>query len=162
MTHTPPPPAPAPTSTQHGRRIIVRRARIEHLSMELLRLAEALRLPIPVDAIWYTPPAGLWPAPSHSQQTLAEDADNPYMPRFRTARDIAALVNESNWAIKNRLLGSTLMTADERTIFAIALLMPTALLATLSRQQLQPHLVAHIFQVPEEMAIDRLDDLGYR
>ncbi len=161
MTHTPTPPAPAATSTQRGRRIMVRRARIEHLSMELLRLAEALRLPVPVDAIWHTPPAGLWLPPASGQQTLVEDADNPYLPRFSTARDIAHLVNESDWAIKNRLLGSNLMSSDERTTFAIALLMPTALLATLARQQLRPNLVAHIFQVPEELATNRLYDLGY-
>ncbi len=140
---------------------MVRRARIERLAMELLRVADAVRLPVPVDALWHSPPPGFWLPPSSGQQTLVEDTDNPYLPRFTTAREIAAFVNQSNWGIKEQLLGSTPMDDEERTTFAVALLMPTALLATLSRRQLMPDLVARIFQVPVALAEQRLRELDY-
>ena len=161
MIHKPALPVDSGASTLHGRRAIVRRARIERLAMELLRLADAARLPVPVDTLWHSPPPGLWPPPSTSQQTLVEDTDNPYLTRFITAREIAAFVNQSDRGIKEQLLGSTPMDDEERTLFAIALLMPTALLATLSRRQLMPDRVAHIFQVPAALAEQRLRELDY-
>jgi hypothetical protein len=163
MTSTPPPPATAASSTLHGREAIARRARIEHLAMDLLRMADAVWLPVPVDGIWRSPPGNLWPPPRANQQTLLDSPDDPYVPRYQTARDIARFVSDSAWDKKDRMLGGKPLDGDERHIFALALLIPTALLLTLSERQLSSAgLVATIFQVPVAMAQERLQDLGYK
>ena len=161
MHNTPTPSPLTSTSTQRGRLRIARRARIEHLAMSLLRLADAVRLPVPVDSIWRSPPEALWTPPSAGRETLLDDPEAPFLPRLKTARQIARFVDESAWALRERLLGKQAMTADERDIFAQALLMPTALLATLSAHQRRPAIVSRIFQVPEKLAEERLHDLGY-
>ncbi len=152
---------PGRTTTQQNRRAMVRRARIEHLALELLRLADAVRLPVPVDSLWRFPPLNLWPAPAITQQTIIVDPDNPYLPRYVTAREIARALGESAWEAKKRLLGNDPLNDDEKHTFAIALLMPTPLFTSLSERQKQPHIVASIFQVPQTLAETRLRDLGY-
>jgi hypothetical protein len=154
-------PLPVRTTTQQNRRTMVRRARIEHLALELLRLADAVRLPVPVDSLWRFPPSDLWPAPAVTQQTIIIDPDNPYLPRYITAREIARALGESAWEAKKRLLGNDPLSDDETHMFAVALLMPTPLFTNLSERQKQPHIVASIFQVPQPLAETRLRDLGY-
>ena len=135
---------------------------IERLSQEVLRLADGLHVPVPVDTIWRYPPGHLWPEPSLANQwTLSEDPANPYLPRVRTAREIAGFINASVWETKQLLLGNTPMNEAERTFFAIALLMPATLLVTLSKRQREPAMVSRIFQVPQEIAAERLLALGY-
>ncbi len=159
---TPTPSSLAASNTPQNRRVIARRARIEYLAMELLRLANAVRLPVPVDGLWRNPPASLWPPPHAQMQTLADDQDDPTVLRYRTAREIAGFVSDSRWPEKERLLGGKPLDGDERHHFAIALLMPTALVASLSARQVgDPPLVAQIFQVPLKLAEQRLRELNH-
>lgn len=135
---------------------------LERLSQEVLRLADGLHIPIPVDTIWRYPPGHLWPAPSQELQwTLNEDPANPYLPRVQTAREVAMFVNASVWETKQLLLGTTPMSETERTYFALALLMPATLVTTLSKRQREPAMVSRIFQVPQDFAVERLSALGY-
>lgn len=129
--------------------------------MELLRLTESLRLPVPVDGIWRNPPQALWEAPEPSTQTLVSDADNPYYPRYMTAREIARHISESTWERKIALLGEETLDDEELHAFAVALLIPTALFATTSQRQRTPAMIARLFQVPEKIAHERLHDLGH-
>jgi hypothetical protein len=140
---------------------IVRRARIEHLAMELLRLSDALRLPVPVEQIYLNPPQQLWKIDSSQATIYSPVGDDPSRVRLEIARAIARLVGESRWETRVRFLGEKPFSPGEVEVFAIALLMPTALLAGLNERQRAPGVVETLFQIPSTEATVRLAELGY-
>jgi hypothetical protein len=154
--------SPTPTASRgHTMKIIARRARIEHMAVELLQLSGSLRLPVPVDEIYSRPPLQLWAVDPERAPQLAPPTDDPFAQRLTTARAIARLVGESAWSTRVRLMSSKPLTADDIDTFAATLLVPTALLSALNSRQRAPQIVAVLFQVPISTAIKRLTELGY-
>ncbi len=160
--HIEPSSLPNPTSsTRPSTRTLVRKVRLEHLAVELLRLGDALRLPVPIDSLWKDPPLGLWvPDPETITVTAMITDEDPYTPRLMTARDIAVRVGKGSWSIKVKLLGSEPFSDEDVTIFARALLIPSQLIFRLSERQKTPENVSIIFQVPRSEAEQRLVELG--
>lgn len=164
MTDHPTPPSDSrrtPTSVQRrSTRGMVRRARIEHLAAELLRLGDALRLPVPAEDLYRTPPQHLWPG--GVDHPAGGDQVDPYGGRWEIARAVGRAVSDSAWPLRAQLLGDQPLAESEIDLFAIALLLPTALLAGISEQQRsQPETVARLSQVPLKHTALRLGELGY-
>jgi hypothetical protein len=153
-------PTPLPT-THRGLKAIVRRARLEHLSAELLRLTNALRLPIPVEEIYLNPPQNLWSTDPNWELVYALPEEDLYQRRLEIARIVARLAGEAQWDLRIRLLGEKPFSASEVEVFALSLMLPTGLLAGINERQRVPSSVSHIFQVPLTEATVRLGELGY-
>lgn len=147
ITHT-----PASASELHA---VVRRARIEHIAAELLRVADAMRAPVAVTDLYQQPPINLWPA-----TTAQVPAHTPEL-RMAVARLIAQKVGDSNWSLRHKLVSARPFSASEIEMFAIALLLPSTLISSLSARQHTPDGIAQLFQVPYNVAAQRLRDLGY-
>lgn len=154
-TPTPPNRGTQAQSPGTGKFAVVRRARVEHLAAELLRQADAMRIPVPVEQLMQQPPLGLWPA---SQVEIPANAIDT---RLAVAHLIARKAGESNWPARVKLFGQRAFSASEIAMFVVALLLPSPLLNNLNAQQRTPEAVAQMFQVPREMAAQRLDELGY-
>jgi len=152
---------PLPHSTHRGMKAIVRRARLEHLAMELLRISNALRLPVPVEEIYQKPPYDLWHIDPHMPAPYLTFSNDPLQNRLETGRAIARLIGECQWATRLRLLGDSPLSAGEVEVFALAVLMPTALLAGLNERQRNPSSVSMLFQLPLIETTVRLAELGY-
>lgn len=163
-TVTPTPlPVSATGSTRRGSRRLVHRVRLEHLAVEFLRLVNALRLPVPIEAVWQNPPLGLWNPESATvadAQTPPPESGDPYALRWRTALDIARALGGTAWPAKVHLMGETPFSEEDCATFARALLVPTPLLSRLSERQKTPELIQTIFKVPLAEARIRLKDLG--
>ncbi|MBI5958116.1 MAG: hypothetical protein HY866_05240 [Chloroflexi bacterium] len=158
-----PSPTPTPLPSPHrNTRAIVRRARLEHLASELLRLGDAMRPPVPVENLYAHPPHDLWqPDPAvlaHATETTTPDI---YHNRLDLARAVAQQISGSAWPLRLQLLGPHPLTEGEIEMFALALLLPTGLLAGVSEQQRTPQTIAIIFQTPINQAVTRLGELGY-
>lgn len=138
---------------------MVRRARLEFVAADLLRQAHALYLPVPVDDLLVQPPLDLWHVDLLRMTPFP--AVGAYERRMITARLIAQQVSAATWNQRVLLLGPQPFTEAEIEVFAIALLLPTTLLATLNMQQLSPENVARLFEVPPAIALQRLAELGY-
>lgn len=148
-------------NTNRGMKAIVRRARLEHLAMELLRLSNSLRLPVPVERIYEYPPLRLWHIDPRQTSEYVMTSEDYLQNRLNMARAVARLVGESPWEARVRLIGDLPFSPNEADIFATALLMPTALLAGISERQRTPAFVSTIFQVPIAEATMRLGEMGY-
>lgn len=138
---------------------MVRHARLEFVAADLLRQADALRIPVPVDEVLYHPPLGLWHLDPLTMSPFP--AANVYDQRMIIARLVAQQVSDSCWTQRRTLLGERAFTGPELDVFAVALLLPTALLATLNAQQLTSERVTQLFQVPHDITLRRLAELGY-
>src|SRR5690606_501818 len=148
-------------STHRGSRVSVHRVRLEHLAVELLRVSGALRLPVPVEALWQHPPHGLWDPQSENFALYPpRPGDDPYAGRWRIATAIANAVSGTAWVNKVHLMGAVPFNEADRQVFARALLVPTPLLSTLSERQKSPERIHNIFQVPLAEAKVRLEELG--
>jgi hypothetical protein len=163
--HTPNPAVQViPTSlppTHRGMKAIVRRARLEHLAMELLRLGNALRLPVPVERLYEYPPLRLWRIDPRQTSEFVMISEDYLQNRLNITRAVARLVGESQWEARIRMIGDAPFSSNEVEVFTMALLMPTALLAGISEKQRTPAFVSTIFQVPIAEATMRLGELGY-
>ncbi len=144
-----------------GMKNVIRRARIEHLSGELLRLAQLQRLPVPVEELLTSPPLDLWTLPYDPPSDYPTALPQSPEGRMDIARAIARLVAESRWEMCHKLLGDKPLSEYEVDVFAAALLLPTALLAGINERQRTPNNVALLFQVPLAYAVTRLAELGY-
>ncbi len=149
------------TTSDRGLRNIVRRARLEHLTAELLRLSGALRLPVPIEEVYLNPPQNLWITDPNWEQIYALSQDIPYQRRLDIARIVARLCGEAQWDLRVRLLGEKPFSDGEVEVFALSLMLPTGLLAGINERQRTPSSVSHIFQVPLIEATVRLGELGY-
>lgn len=163
---TPQPPLPpisAPGRVSRGSKAIVRRARLEHLAAEFLRLGNALRLPVPIQRLYENPPMRLWQiAPSTEPPIyVTASGDNLTKARLEMGRAVARLLAESRWEMRLRLLGDQPLSPGEEDVLALALLLPTMLLAGINERQRTATSVALIFQVPYREAAARLTELGY-
>lgn len=161
VARTTPTPLPAP---HRDTRAIVRRARLEHLAAELLRLGDALRPPVPVEDLYRRPPYDFWqidPADPLLARRPARASSDPYQHRMEIARGIAQQVSGCAWPLRIQLLGPQPLVSGEIDLFALALLLPTALLAGINAQQRHPQTVATIFQTPLKETTLRLAELGY-
>jgi hypothetical protein len=153
--------SPANPSTFHqGLKAMARRARLEYLATELLRLAGALRMPVPILELYHEPPGELWQAATHEYAAITQGDDLAYL-RIEVAREIAAKLDESEWEPRQRLFGGKHFAPDDIDALARTMLIPSALLAGISERQRTPAIVARIFQVPEPEAAARLHELGY-
>lgn len=169
MTDNPPPvqrssPTPTPRPSTHQiTQAMVRRARLEHLATELLCLGDALRLPVPIETVYTHPPLNLWrPPASPLPSSAAAVLGDAHQVRWETARAVAAQVSESAWPLRATLMGDDPLPDAEIDLLAVAVLLPTALLARLNeRQRGDPALVANLFQAPVAAVTVRLAELGY-
>jgi hypothetical protein len=151
-----------PTSfPNRGMRAIVQRARLEHLATTLLRMADALRIPVPVDAIFFDPPQGLWRIDRAQPVVYQTSPDDLPAYRLELARAVARLSGEADWPLRDELVGAGPFGPNEVDVFAMALLLPTTLLAGLNRQQRTSARIATLFQVPEPEVMVRMAELGY-
>lgn len=157
------PPISAPGRLNCGSKAIVRRARLEHLAAEFLRLGDALRLPVPIQRLYENPPLRLWKIEPSGEPSIYVSAseDNLVKARLEIARAIARLLGESAWEMRIRLLGDKRLSVGEVDVLALALLLPTMLLSGISERQRTATSVALIFQVPYPEAAARLTELGY-
>ncbi len=154
-----PDPAPRHASTPSSRVGMVRRARLEFVATDLLRQAHALEIPVPVDDLLRQPPLDLWRVDVLRMTPFP--AVDAFEGRMITARMIAQQVSDTAWDQRVTLLGARAFTPAEIEVFAVALLLPTMLLATLNAQQLAPDHVMRLFQVPPAITLRRLAELGY-
>ncbi len=154
-------PTPRP-GTQHFTRAMVRRARLEHIATELLRVSAALRLPVPIETIYTHPPLDLWRTPASPLPPGVAARAGLAQVRWETARAVAGLVSASRWPLRIQLLGDRPLSDAEIDLFTAALLLPTALLAGINeRQRSTPAAVATLFQTPPAITALRLAELGY-
>lgn len=163
---TPPPPLPPVSASgrmSRGPKAIVRRARLEHLAAEFLRLGNALRLPVPIQRLYENPPMGLWRiAPTNEPPIyVTASEDNLAKARLEMARAVARLIAETRWDLRIRLMENKPFSSGEEDVLALALLLPTKLLAGINERQRTATSVALIFQVPYHEAAARLTELGY-
>ncbi|NDJ76881.1 MAG: hypothetical protein GYB65_11535 [Chloroflexi bacterium] len=149
------------TTRYRGLRKLVHRARLERLAAELLRMGDALRVPVPIDRLFHNPPQRLWRIDPQQPLVYLTPPNEPLYYRLEIARAVARLTGEANWEVRTKLIGEQPFSASEVEVFALALLLPTALLANLNQQQRNVTTIAKLFQVPLPETTARLTELGY-
>lgn len=132
---------------------------LEHVTQELMTLFNISMPPIPVESMLQHPKPDMWEEVDISQLsgTFLRITDR-YSPRMSIARLLARHIINSPWGSAH---GLRELVRDEDTLhrFARMLMMPASMIMELGSSARTPMLISLHFEVPEEEARLRLDDL---
>lgn len=133
--------------------------RLEAIAQELIDAFQIVRPPVPVETMLHSPVDGMWDSLDVAQLsgTFLSFRDR-YSPRMSIARLLARHAANSPWG-KDRQL-NTLIT-DEETLraFARMIVMPAEMVRGLTKSGRNPTTMSLEFEVPEEDARVRLQEL---
>ena len=135
-------------------------AHLEAVVSEFMQLHDISAPPIPVERILQSPRQGMWDEVDVSKLSSTFIKVTPqYSPRMSMARLLARNIVSSQWG-KER--GLDALIHDESMIYTFArmLVMPSDLIMQLNKTARTPHLLSLHFEVPEEDASKRLEELG--
>ena len=134
---------------------------IETAISELMTAFDVTEPPVPVEIMLQRPKAGMWKEINLSELSTAFiNIKQRYSPRMSVARLLARSAVRSEWGERHNLtdIGSN---DDGLRALARAILMPQSMMERLNAASRTPIAVSMRFEVPEEDAKQRLQDLGY-
>ncbi len=134
---------------------------IEAAVEDLMKAFEVSEPPVPVEIMLQRPKNGMWKEVNLAQ--LSMSAMNPaqhFGPRMSITRLLVRSVVRSEWG-EQRKLPLVVKTEETLRVLARAVLMPRSMLEHLPAPSRVPITISLRFEVPEEDARQRLQDLGY-
>jgi hypothetical protein len=134
---------------------------IENVVADLLAAFDVSAPPVPVEIMLQRPKAGMWKEINLSElSTTFINIKQRYSPRMSVARLLARNICRSDWGASRQ--AEPIGASDEALrAFARAILMPRAMIENLSATSRTPITISMRFEVPEEDARVRLEELGY-
>ncbi len=136
-------------------------AMIEAGVADLMAAFDVTGPPVPVEIMLQRPKAGMWKEINLSELSTAFiNIKQRYSPRMSVARLLARNVCRSEWGTSRRLdtVGGT---DDGLRALARAILMPRSMVDSLAPGSRTPIAMSMRFEVPEDDARQRLQELGY-
>ena len=134
---------------------------IETAIVDLMTAFDVTEPPVPVEIMLQRPKAGMWKEINLSELSTAFiNIKQRYSPRMSVARLLARSAVRSEWGERYKLT-SVGSTDDGLRALARAILMPQHMLDRLNPASRTPIAISMRFEVPEEDAKQRLQDLGY-
>lgn len=134
--------------------------KLERIASELIQVFEIAAPPIPVESMLQNPKENMWKSVDINQLsgTFLSIRDF-YSPRMSVARMLARHVADSDWGKKRDLF--QLLYTDENNVkvFARMLVMPMEMVAELNSASRNPTTMSLYFEVPEDDARLRLQEL---
>lgn len=132
---------------------------LEALVTELLDTFEVSNPPIPIETMLQKPPQGMWEELDVTQLSGSFlKINDTYAPRMSMARLLARHIARSEWGKAHGLQGMD-GREDEIRVFARMLIMPRTMIENLSAAARVPSTMRLQFEVPEEDAQQRLQDI---
>jgi hypothetical protein len=134
---------------------------IEAAVTDLMEAFDVSDPPVPVEIILQRPKAGMWKEVNLSELSTAFiNIKERHSPRMSVGRLLARNACRSDWGIQRGL--ESLINSEEaiRTL-ARAILMPRPMLDALPPASRTASAVGTRFEVPEDDALQRLQELGY-
>lgn len=133
---------------------------LEAAAKELLDLFEITITPVPIEMMLQQPRNNLWQEVDLNQMSgTFLSVKDLYSPRMSLARLLARHVASSEWG-KTRGLGLLLEDEAQLHAFARMLIMPSTLVTALSKGARNTTAISMQFEVPEEDARLRLEELA--
>ncbi|MFP4321061.1 MAG: ImmA/IrrE family metallo-endopeptidase [Anaerolineales bacterium] len=128
---------------------------------EILTAFDIDRPPVPVELMLQRPRDGMWPEIDLSEMSATFlSLYDRYAPRMSAVRLLARNIARSEWG-RSRKLDAILNDTHRVNIFARALIIPESLLAQMELTTVDKTELSAQFEVPEEDAQARLEDLEY-
>lgn len=132
---------------------------LESVVHELLQLYTVSAPPIPIERMLQHPHPDMWEDVDMNEfSSTFLSVSTPFAPRMSLARFLARHIAKSPWGQKRGLEG---IDEDEQIIhvFARVLVMPRELVMEISESSRTPEIISLHFEVPEDDARLRLQDL---
>ena len=132
---------------------------LEQVVRELIELYSVTAPPIPIERMLQHPHPDMWSEVDMDDfSSTFLNIKTPFSPRMSLARVLARQIAKSNWG-EQRGLGE--MEGDDELIYRFAriIAMPVDLVREISAESRTPQLISLHFEVPEEDARLRLQDL---
>ena len=137
------------------------RDHLEAYADEFVSLFGVEEPPVPVDDMLQYPPDDMWEKVDVTRLSGTFLAiTDPYSPRMSLARLLVRHLAASVWGERRELPALLRDNPDDLRAMARMLLMPRTLVFNASDGELNPTTMSIIFQVPEEDARLRLEELG--
>lgn len=134
--------------------------KLEAAVAELIQLYSIVAPPIPIERMLQTPYPDMWEEVDVNDLSANFlNISTPYAPRMSLARFLARMIAKSPWGY-SRDLGA--MEGDEKIVhrFARIIAMPRDMVMEIQPESRTPELISLHFEVPEDDARLRLEDLG--
>ena len=141
---------------------MVDQSQLEAIATELLQIFEINAAPVPIEIILQRPKPDMWKEVDISEISLGFLKDGgQYGPRMSLARLLARHVIQCEWGEQRGLKGVLRQPDANETVYALArmLIMPLELVKSLTPTARTPLIMSMHFEVPEEDAKQRLDEL---
>ena len=136
-----------------------RLSRLENIAAEVIATFEIKTPPVPIEYMLQHPRPGMWKEVDIRQLSGGFlSVKDRYSPRMSLARLLARHIYDSEWGAAHDLR-HLVTSEDELYVFARMLIMPAAMIAALSESARVPVTLRMHFEVPEEDARQRLEDL---
>jgi|SRR5581483_345708 hypothetical protein len=134
---------------------------IESAVAALMAAFDVTNPPVPVEIMLQRPKAGMWKEVNLSELSTAFiNIKQRYSPRMSVSRLLARNVCRSEWGASHDV--ATLCNTDETfRALARAILMPRSMIEALAPTSRTPIAISMRFEVPEDDARLRLEELGY-
>jgi hypothetical protein len=134
--------------------------RLEGYAEEFVSLFGVKEPPVPIDDMLQYPPDDMWEKVDVTRLSGTFLAiTDPYSPRMSLARMLVRHLASSEWGERRNLPALLHENPDNLRAMARMLLMPRKLVLDASDGELNPTTMSMIFQVPEEDARLRLEEL---
>ncbi len=134
---------------------------IERAVSDLMAAFDVSNPPVPVEIMLQRPKAGMWKEVNLSELSTAFiNIKQRYSPRMSVSRLLVRMICRCEWGVQ-RGLADLIKDEDGMRAFARAIMMPHAMLESLPVASRTPITISMRFEVPEEDARLRLEELGY-
>jgi len=134
---------------------------IESAINDLMVAFDVTEPPVPVEIMLQRPRPGMWKEVNLAELSTAFiNVKQRYSPRMSVARLLARCAVRCDWG-EVRKLPAVASTDEGLRALARAILMPRSMLDRLPAANRSPITISMRFEVPEEDAQQRLQDLGY-
>ncbi|TVR21063.1 MAG: hypothetical protein EA396_09020 [Anaerolineaceae bacterium] len=139
---------------------VEQREQLEAATQALLAAFDIYAPPVPVETMLQNPPPGMWNNVDINQLsgTFLVLKDQ-YSPRMSLARLLGRHVASSEWGAARGLYEIIIGNEDNLRIFARMLVMPRDMIQSLTPATRNAIAISDEFEVPEEDAQTRLDEL---
>ncbi len=134
---------------------------IESAVADLMLAFDVSNPPVPVEIMLQRPKVGMWKEINLSELSTAFiNIKQRYSPRMSVSRLLARNVCRSEWGI-SRKVTAVCNTDETLRALARAILMPRSMIEALAPSSRTPIAISMRFEVPEDDARLRLEELGY-
>ena len=132
---------------------------LEILAGQVIATFEIKNPPIPIESMLQHPGKGMWDEVDITRLSGGFlNVKDPYSPRMSLARLLARHIINSEWGYARQM--DSMITSDEAMhAFARMLIMPFEMVSALSVNARNPSILSPHFEVPEEDARLRLNEL---